>query len=189
VLAARRDLQPDLVGLCSTVCGERRWDGPVHEHAQGGMVTADNRLRGGQEARTWAGMRRIGPQLADEALRIIAPAPEQSDPSCFAPRGPSLRWTSPDAGAAPGAARSPARGQERDHANQLVNSGRPVSHHPGRGAAQHRLLFEAKMRATQPPVRSHQRRLRYILLRKITTVSNVRLHHADQLGERTGRFS
>lgn len=49
--------------------------------AQGGMVTADNRRPEGKEANTWEECIRIGELLADEALRIIGPAPAQPNPS------------------------------------------------------------------------------------------------------------
>jgi len=48
--------------------------------AQGGMVTADNRRPGGQEANDWQECIRIGETLADEALRIIGNASVQRDP-------------------------------------------------------------------------------------------------------------
>lgn len=47
--------------------------------AQGGMVTADNRTADGKDARNWEECQRIGELLADEALRIIAPAKEDPD--------------------------------------------------------------------------------------------------------------
>lgn len=75
---------PDLVGpLYDRLAAKGGGTGLFMNSAQGGMVTADNRLPGGQEARTWAECERIGRLLADEALRIIAPAPEQTDPSLF----------------------------------------------------------------------------------------------------------
>lgn len=51
--------------------------------AQGGMVTADVRLPDGKEANTWEECRRIGELLADEALRILKPAPILSSPALF----------------------------------------------------------------------------------------------------------
>lgn len=53
--------------------------------AQGGMVTADNRLPGGKEARTWDECIRIGSLLADQAMKIIKDAHLQKDPvlQCF----------------------------------------------------------------------------------------------------------
>ncbi|NDC78396.1 MAG: hypothetical protein EBZ67_11065 [Chitinophagia bacterium] len=51
--------------------------------AQGGMVTADNRLADGKETRAWEECVRIGELLADEALRIIAPAKEDPDAALY----------------------------------------------------------------------------------------------------------
>lgn len=51
--------------------------------AQGGMVTADTRLENGAEANDWNECIRIGNLMADEALRIIKPAPVQKDPQLF----------------------------------------------------------------------------------------------------------
>jgi hypothetical protein len=51
--------------------------------AQGGMVTADNRLENGKEASDWAECQRIGFLLADEALRIINEAPVQNNPDIY----------------------------------------------------------------------------------------------------------
>jgi len=49
--------------------------------AQGGMVTADNRLENGKETGRWEECIRIGNLLADEALRIIESVEVQSDPT------------------------------------------------------------------------------------------------------------
>jgi hypothetical protein len=51
--------------------------------AQGGMVTADNRREDGQEASDWEECIRIGHLMADEALRIIEPAPVDDNPGLF----------------------------------------------------------------------------------------------------------
>ncbi len=51
--------------------------------AQGGMVTADCRGADGRDIQTWEECVRIGETLADEALRILADAPEQIDPVLF----------------------------------------------------------------------------------------------------------
>jgi hypothetical protein len=51
--------------------------------AQGGMVTADNRRENGQEASDWDECVRIGNLLADEALRIIAPAQVEENPNLY----------------------------------------------------------------------------------------------------------
>lgn len=48
--------------------------------AQGGMVTADNRLPDGGDTRTWEECIRIGQLLADEALRIVEGVPMVSNP-------------------------------------------------------------------------------------------------------------
>jgi len=75
---------PDLVGpLYEEIEAQGAGVGVFMNSAQGGMVTADNRLPGGKEARTWSECRRIGTLLADEALRIIKDAPEQPDPRLF----------------------------------------------------------------------------------------------------------
>ncbi len=51
--------------------------------AQGGMVTADNRRENGVEANDWQECIRIGYLMADEALRIIEPAPVDENPGLF----------------------------------------------------------------------------------------------------------
>lgn len=51
--------------------------------AIGGMVTADNRRGDGTENYTWEECIRIGNLLADEALRIIEPAPVQENPTLY----------------------------------------------------------------------------------------------------------
>ncbi|MEN8117926.1 MAG: hypothetical protein ABFS16_13160 [Bacteroidota bacterium] len=51
--------------------------------AQGGMVTADNRLKNGQEASDWAECTRNGNLLADEALKIISEAEIQKNPEIY----------------------------------------------------------------------------------------------------------
>lgn len=60
--------------------------------AQGGMVTADNRdldrprdllLAHWHDLNTWEECLRIGPTMADEALRIVHDAPVQNDPALF----------------------------------------------------------------------------------------------------------
>ena len=51
--------------------------------AQGGMVTADNRLENGKEANDWNECIRIGNLLADEALRIIEPSVVQQNPEIY----------------------------------------------------------------------------------------------------------
>ncbi len=51
--------------------------------AQGGMITADNRLDNGKEANDWNECKRVGELLADEALRIINDTKVQIEPSLF----------------------------------------------------------------------------------------------------------
>lgn len=56
--------------------------------AQGGMVTADNRLEEGGDVNTWEECIRIGTLLANEALRLLASAPIQQKPQlqCWSKR-------------------------------------------------------------------------------------------------------
>ncbi len=80
----RGTCSPDLVGpLYDRVAEKGAGTGIFINSAQGGMVTADNRLPGGGEARTWEECKRIGMLLADEALRIVANAAPQSSPQLF----------------------------------------------------------------------------------------------------------
>ncbi len=84
-------LSPDLCGpLCERL--EERAGGMAifMNSAQGGMVTADNRLldqpkdtlRGyWEDARTWEECLRIGKTMADEALRMVGSASRQESPS------------------------------------------------------------------------------------------------------------
>ena len=75
---------PDLVGpLYDELAAKGGGIGIFMNSAQGGMVTADNRLAQGKEARTWAECQRIGTLLADEALRIVQEAPVQPAPKLF----------------------------------------------------------------------------------------------------------
>jgi len=72
---------PDLVGpLYDRLQEKGGGTGIFMNGAQGGMVTADNRLPGGKEARNYEECIRIGHLLADEALRIVEKAPEQKSP-------------------------------------------------------------------------------------------------------------
>lgn len=83
-------VSPDLVGpLCDRIQTQTGGLALFVNGAQGGMVTADNRnleepkdsLRGQwTDARRWDECLRIGNLMADEALRIIADAPEQRTP-------------------------------------------------------------------------------------------------------------
>jgi hypothetical protein len=69
-------LSPDLVGpLCERIAEKGGGTAIFMNSAQGGMVTADNRLPDKKEARSWAECVRIGQLLADEALRIVSDAP------------------------------------------------------------------------------------------------------------------
>jgi hypothetical protein len=75
---------PDLIGpLYERISEKGGGTGIFMNSAQGGMVTADNRLKGGGEARSWEECGRIGTLLADEALRIIQDAPDQASPKLF----------------------------------------------------------------------------------------------------------
>lgn len=82
---------PDLVGpFCDRVEGAVGGVALFMNGAQGGMVTADNRDLDRPSdplnarwhgVQTWDECIRIGHQLADEALRFLADAPEQADPT------------------------------------------------------------------------------------------------------------
>jgi hypothetical protein len=75
---------PDLVGpLCDRLQSKGAGVGIFMNGAQGGMITADNRREGGEQARDWAECVRIGELLADEAMRIVEPAPLQNSPKLF----------------------------------------------------------------------------------------------------------
>src|SRR5437667_1957867 len=77
-------LSPDLVGpLCDRIREQGAGTGIFMNSAQGGMVTADNRGPDGKSIRVWSECVRIGNLLADEALRIVASAPEQRNPKLF----------------------------------------------------------------------------------------------------------
>ena len=77
-------LSPDLCGpLCDHIESKAGGMALFMNSAQGGMVTADNRLPDGKEANDYEECARIGNLLADEALRIIGDAPEQHDASLF----------------------------------------------------------------------------------------------------------
>jgi hypothetical protein len=88
---------PDLIGpLYDEISAKGGGTGIFMNSAQGGMVTADNRLPGGGEARNFDECKRIGTLLADEALRIILNAPLQPSPKLFcAARSVSLPVDSP----------------------------------------------------------------------------------------------
>ncbi len=86
-------LSPDLVGpLCDRLEELAGGTAIFMNSAQGGMITADNRfldrvkdpLRAyWEDARTWDECLRIGHTMADEALRIVAKAPVQTEPGLF----------------------------------------------------------------------------------------------------------
>ena len=77
-------LSPDLVGpLCSRIEDKTGGMALFMNSAQGGMVTADNRLENGKEANDWTECTRIGELLADEALRIVEKAPVLENPNLF----------------------------------------------------------------------------------------------------------
>jgi hypothetical protein len=80
-------LSPDLIGPLYDRIQEKGGGTAIFMNgAQGGMVTADCRGPDGKGIQTWAECLRIGQLLADEALRIVEPAPLQREPklSCAA---------------------------------------------------------------------------------------------------------
>jgi hypothetical protein len=80
----RKTMSPDLCGpLCDRIESKAGGMAIFMNSAQGGMVTADNRLENGGEANNWNECIRIGDLLADEALSIIGPAPLQEDPRLY----------------------------------------------------------------------------------------------------------
>jgi hypothetical protein len=75
---------PDLIGpLYDRLAEKGAGTGLFMNSAQGGMVTADNRGANGKSLRTWEECVRIGHLLAEEALRLVAQAPEQKSPKLF----------------------------------------------------------------------------------------------------------
>jgi hypothetical protein len=77
-------LCPDFVGpLCDRIEQRRAGSGIFMNSAQGGMVTADCRGPNGKDIQTWDECIRIGNLLADEAIRIVADAPTQENPTLF----------------------------------------------------------------------------------------------------------
>jgi len=78
-------LSPDLCGpLYSRIEAKVGGVALFLNSAQGGMVTADNRVgHEGKEANDWNECKRIGELLADEALQIIDGAKEQTDPALY----------------------------------------------------------------------------------------------------------
>lgn len=102
-------VSPDLVGpLCDKLEADSGGMGMFMNGAQGGMITADNRLLDQpsdpihakwNDARTWDECVRIGELMATEAERIIKDAKPQKDPplACYArevkfPIGSDLMW-------------------------------------------------------------------------------------------------
>src|SRR5690606_38905179 len=82
--SSRGILSPDLCGpLYHRIEAKAGGIALFMNSAQGGMVTADNRLPNGGEANDWQECIRVGELLADEALRIIATAPVQADPDLY----------------------------------------------------------------------------------------------------------
>ncbi len=80
----RKLISPDLCGpLYDRIESKVGGMAVFMNSAQGGMVTADTRLENGKEANDWNECIRIGNLLADEALRIIEPAPVQQNPEIF----------------------------------------------------------------------------------------------------------
>ncbi len=83
VLGSERGIcSPDLVGpLYDRLTEKGAGVGLFMNSAEGGMITADNRLPSGKgELNTWEECQRIGRLLADEALRIVQKTPVQLDP-------------------------------------------------------------------------------------------------------------
>ncbi len=77
-------LSPDLVGpLYERIESKAGGIALFMNSAQGGMVTADNRLENGKEASDWAECKRIGELLADEVLRIIKDAKTFKNPDIY----------------------------------------------------------------------------------------------------------
>jgi hypothetical protein len=85
ILGTKRKLiSPDLCGpLYDRIESKAGGIAIFMNSAEGGMVTADNRRKNGLEANDWDECIRIGYLLADEALRIIEPAPVQENPELF----------------------------------------------------------------------------------------------------------
>jgi len=80
----RKLMSPDLCGpLYERIESETGGMAIFMNSAEGGMVTADNRLENGGETNDWNECIRIGNLLADEALRIIEPAQVQENPDLY----------------------------------------------------------------------------------------------------------
>lgn len=77
-------LSPDLVGPLNDRIEQKTGGMSLFMNgAQGGMVTADNRLENGKEANDWQECIRIGDLLADEALQIVDPAVPQHNAALY----------------------------------------------------------------------------------------------------------
>jgi len=86
-------LSPDLIGpLCTRIEEKTGGMALFMNSAQGGMVTADNRILSKprderraywNDARSWKECLRIGHTMASEALRIVAKVPVQKNPTLF----------------------------------------------------------------------------------------------------------
>jgi hypothetical protein len=94
VLGSERGiLSPDLIGpLCDQLEAKAGGLALFMNSAQGGMVTADNRELDKpsdqqraywNDSREWAECERIGGTMASEALRLLADAPVQTNPSLY----------------------------------------------------------------------------------------------------------
>ncbi|WP_020532517.1 hypothetical protein [Flexithrix dorotheae] len=85
VIGSKREiLSPDLCGPLYNRIEEKAGGIAVFMNgAQGGMVTADNRLPEGKEANDWNECKRIGELLADQALSIIKDAEVQKELDLF----------------------------------------------------------------------------------------------------------
>jgi hypothetical protein len=82
--SGRGILSPDLCGpLYDRIEAQGGGTAIFMNGAQGGMVTADNRLENGKEANDWNECKRIGELLADEALRIVQDAAVQENPDVY----------------------------------------------------------------------------------------------------------
>lgn len=80
----RKTLSPDLCGpLYDRIESKVGGIALFMNSAQGGMVTADTRLENGKEANDWDECIRIGNLMADEALRIVEPAPVEANPDIY----------------------------------------------------------------------------------------------------------
>ena len=80
----RKTMSPDLCGpLYDRIESKAGGMAIFMNSAQGGMVTADTRRENGQEANDWDECIRIGNLMADEALRIVEPAPVQENPDIY----------------------------------------------------------------------------------------------------------